>query len=57
MDYSYFTAGPQPYQFFGVPQGADSTSNGHAQQHMPQVEEFPSQLTTVRVEYCRSPRF
>ena len=57
MDFSYFTSGPQPYHFFGLP---DTPANGHAQldeyqQNGGQVSHVPLQhtykLTSLQDQY------
>jgi hypothetical protein len=45
MDYSYFTSAPQPYQFFG-----DDQQNTHSQQQLSHINDYPSQLTAVRIQ-------
>ena len=40
MDFSYFTAAPQPYQFFGVP---DAASHGQALH----LEDYQTHINSV----------
>ncbi len=40
MDFSYFTAAPQPYQFLGMPA---APTNGHT----PQLEDYQTHINSV----------
>jgi hypothetical protein len=49
MDFSYFTSGPQPYQFFGLPHDESNDSSEHQipTRHDSHMNAYPSQLTSV----------